>query len=345
MGLGATRISHAAPPDPSGTMASALRKFSAADVPAWGASEVAIDPPNWLDLPTPADALLPGAGIRQHPMLYIGEGWNKMVVVQDGRVIWTYATGRGWEFDDIWMLSNGNILFSRMSYAEEITPDKKVVWHLDAPKGTEIHTVQPLGLDKVLLVENGLPPRLMVISKKTGAIEVDHALPCPSLTDLRTVHGQFRRARMTAQGTYLIPFLTMGKVVEYNQDFKEIWSYTIPTPWAAVRLHNGNTLITDERDRRLREVNNQGETVWEFNLAELPREIVFPGSQTCVRLANGNTILCSRGDAGKGCQLIEITRDKQVVWALKDWKNFGPATAIQILSEPGVPERPGDLER
>jgi hypothetical protein len=34
-----------------------------------------------------------------------------------------------------------------------------------------------------------------------------------------------------------------------------------------------------------------------------------------------------------------------VVWALKDWKNFGPATAIQILSEPGVPERPGDLER
>src|SRR5208283_4253515 len=175
--------------------------------------------------------------------------------------------------------------------------------------------------------------------------EVDHVLPCLSLTEPGTVHAQFRRTRMTAQGTYLVPFLTMNKVVEYDRDFHEIWSYAIPSPWAAVRLHNGNTLITDERDRLTREVNRQGQTVWEFNLAELPPEIVFPGSQTCVRLANGNTLLCSRGDNGKGCQLVEITPDKKIVWALKDWKTFGPATAVQLLDEPGVPENPGDLQR
>ena len=92
-------------------------------------------------------------------------------------------------------------------------------------------------------------------------------------------------------------------------------------------------------------MNPKGETVWQFNLAELPPEIVFPGSQSCVRLANGNTLLCSRGDGGKGCQLVEITPDKKLVWALKDWKTFGPATAVQILDEPGVPEIPGDLQR
>ncbi len=322
-----------------------LPQFTAADVPAWGPSEIPVDPPTWIDLPTAADARLPGAGSKQHPMLYIGEGCNKMYVVNGGKVIWTYSTGKGWEYDDIWMLSNGNVLFSRMSFAEEITPAKRVVWHLDAPKGTEIHTVQPIGLDRVLLVENGLPPRLMVINKRTGGVEVDHVLPCLSLTEPGTVHAQFRRTRMTAQGTYLVPFLTMNKVVEYDRDFHEIWSYAIPSPWAAVRLHNGNTLITDERDRLTREVNRQGQTVWEFNLAELPTEIVFPGSQTCVRLANGNTLLCSRGDNGKGCQLVEITPDKKIVWALKDWKTFGPATAVQLLDEPGVPENPGDLQR
>jgi hypothetical protein len=31
---------------------------------------------------------------------------------------------------------------------------------------------------------------------------------------------------------------------------------TTPQPWAAIRLKNGNTLITDEREWRTKEVNN-----------------------------------------------------------------------------------------
>jgi outer membrane protein assembly factor BamB len=324
---------------------SALDKFTAPDVPAFGPSETQVGPPDWtVDLGL-AHAPLPGRGAAQHPMLYIGEGCNKIFIVRDGKVIWTYSTGKGWEYDDAWLLSNGNVLFSRMAYAAEVTPEKTVVWRLDAPPGTEIHTVQPIGLDRVLLVENGLPPRLLLINIKTGAVEVEHVLPAPSLTERGTVHGQFRRFRMTAQGTYLAPFLEMGKVVEYDKDFREIWSYSIRTPWAAIRLHNGNTLITDEKDELTREVNPRGETVWEYRLSEVPPGLHFHGSQSCVRLANGNTVLCSRGDKGKGSQLIEVTPDKKIVWAMYDWDDFGPATAIQALDDPGIPENPGDLQR
>jgi len=66
-----------------------------------------------------------------------------------------------------------------------------------------------------MFVLNGLPPKLMVVNIKTKAVEVQHDLPAPSLTDRGTVHAQFRRARYTAQGTYLIPYLEMGQVVEY----------------------------------------------------------------------------------------------------------------------------------
>lgn len=325
-----------------------LPLFTAADVPEVGPEEIPIDPPKWKISPDDGDPHLPGKGLAQHPMLYIGEGCNKMFLVHDGKVIWTYSTGKGWEYDDIWMLSNGNILFSRMAYAAEITPQKKVVWRLDAPqdKGihtAEIHAVQPIGLDKVLVMQNGSPAKLMIINKKSGTIEMEHTLP-PEVTG-EGVHGQFRRARITAQGTYLLPLLQKGKVIEYDQDFKEIWSYTIPTPWAAIRLKNGNTLITDEKDQLTREVNSQGETVWEFKLSELPPELGFSGCQSCVRLANGNTIFCSRADNGQRPQLVEITPDKKVVWVLKDWKTLGPATAVQILDEPGLPEVPGALER
>ena len=337
------RAENARPQSAPFEAASLLDRFAAA--PRVGAHEVPVDPPTWRSDPAMERTAFPGRGAAAHPMLYVGEGCNTMFVVRDGRTLWSYATGKGWEFDDIWMLSNGNILFSRMSYAEEITPGKEVVWHLDAPPGTEIHCLQPLGLDRVLLVENGLPPRLLVLNLRTGRTEAAHDLAAPSATDRGTVHAQFRRVRMTAAGTYLVPYLEMGRVVEYDGDFREIWSYAIPTPWAAVRLHNGDTLITDERDALTREVNARGETVWEFRLSSLPAEFHFTGSQSCVRLANGNTILCSRGNGGEGCQLVEITPDKRVVSAMYDWKHFGPATAIQALDDPGVPESPGDLQR
>lgn len=337
-----------AQPLPAAPLLALLDQFSAPGVPAMGPSEADPIPRNW---PEPTSIpVRSGRGLAQHPMLYAGEGYNTIFLVNHGKVVWTYSTGRGGEIDDVWMLTNGNILFARQFHVEEITPQKKVVWHYDAPQGTEVHSCQPIGLDKVLLVQNGLPPKLMVINKRTGAVEVEHALPAESLTDPKTVHPQFRRIRMTASGTYLAPFLKMDKVVEYDKEFNPIWTCEIRTPWAAVRLHNGNTLVTDEHDRLVREVNAKCETVWEFKQADLPADIVLHNLQTADRLANGNTVIFSstggtkREDRPNIIQLLEVTPDKKVVWVLQDWKDLGPATTAQFLDEPGIPERPGDLQ-
>ena len=325
-----------------------LGSFTAPGVPVMGPGESASPTGKWTNATTPGG--LPGNGLAQHSMLYVGENFTKMFLVNGGKVIWTYQTGGGSEYDDVWMLSNGNILFSRMQYVEEITPDKKVVWRYDCNNAsgtnhTEVHTCQPIGLDKVLFILNGLPPKLMVVNIKTGAVEIEHELPFTQPPAARNIHAEFRRVRYTAQGTYLVPFLNMNKVVEYDKNFHEVWSYNIGTPWAAVRLKNGNTLITDEGGNLTREVNSKGETVWEFKNSDLPAEYRFTQApQSCTRLANGNTVFCSRGSAGKGPQLIEVTPDKKVVWVLQDWKTLGDATAVQILDDPGVPENPGESE-
>jgi len=327
----------------------ALNRFAAPNVPPFAASESESPIGKWTNGVTSDN--LPGNGLAEHSMLYVGETHTKMFVVNNGKVIWTYQTGKGYEYDDAWMLSNGNILFTRMQYVAEITPEKKVVWRYDCnneagPGHTEAHTCQPLGLDRVMFVVNGLPPRLMIVNTKTGAVEVNHELPFHQAMNPRNIHGQFRRARVTSQGTYLLSYLSESNVVELDKNFKQIWNYPIRSPWAAIRLRNGNTLITDEHDSLTREVNSKGETVWEFAAKDLPAAYQFTSApQTCTRLANGNTIFCSRGDAnGKGPQLVEVTPDKKAAWVLEDWKTIGPATAVQILDDPGTPEIPGESE-
>jgi len=328
----------------------ALDRFAAPDVPAMGPAEIPSAAGKWTNALTPTG--LPGNSLAQHPMLYVGENYTKMLLINGGKVIWTYQTGPGYEYDDVWMLSNGNILFTRMQYVAEITPDKKVVWRYDCNNGggtnhTEVHTCQPIGLDRVMFVVNGLPPRLVIVNSRSGAGEVNHEVPSADGQPFnpKSIHGQFRRARYTAQGTYLLSYLTQNNVVEYDKSFHKVWSYSIKSPWAALRLKNGNTLITDEQDSLTREVNSRGETVWEFTKTDLPEAYRFvQAPQTCTRLAKGNTIFCSRGGGGKGPQLVEVTPDKRVVWVLQDWQDLGDATAVQILDDPGIPEVPGESQ-
>jgi hypothetical protein len=46
-----------------------------------------------------------------------------------------------------------------------------------------------------------------------------------------------------------------------------------------------------------------------------------------------------QGDWTGVVQLIEVTPDKRVVWALRDWTTLGPASSTQLLDEPGSAER------
>ena len=305
---------------------------------------------------------LPGNGLAQHDFLYVGE-WDTrnpeetIFLIKGGKVVWTYAIpdkndkGELNEFDDIHLLSNGNVLFARKTGAGEVNPDKKLVWNFDAPPGTECHSAQPIGPDKVFLCLNGTPAKCLLINKTTGKVEIEHELATKNPTDPKSVHGQFRHIRMTRQGTYLIAHLNLGKVVEYDKDGQEIFSVDAGSPWAAVRLENGNTLISGNQHGYVREVNPAGETVWEINKDDLPGIPLYT-VQECNRLKNGNTVISNWGgsirkeDWPKVVQVIEVTPDKKVVWALHQWKDpdLGPSSCIQLLDEPGVEEN-GDHMR
>jgi len=291
-------------------------------------------------------AFLPGAGLAQHDFLYAGEAKSQDIyVVRSGKVVWDFhdhAT-KG-EISDAVLLSNGNLLFAHQFGLTLIDRDKKVLWHYDAPPGTEIHTAQPIGKKRVLYVQNGDPAKVVVVNIVTGATEREFVV---RVGNPKAVHPQFRHARLTDAGTLLLAHMDMGKVVEYDSTGREVWSNTpgIAT-WSAERLKNGNTLIAG--GKAVREVTPAGAVVWEFTPTDAP-DYLFNSMQIAKRLPSGNTLINTWFNqwekpvdpATAPVQALEVTPDKKVVWALRAWGDpvdLGPSTTIQLLDEPGIPE-------
>jgi len=299
--------------------------------------------------PTPgplAPDVLPGSGLAQHDFFFAGEAHTEdMYIVRKGKIVWSYHVPGGKpEISDATLLSNGNVLFAHMGGVTEITAGKQVVWNHDAPPGTQIHTAQPIGHDRVLYIQNGLKPAVYVVNIVTGKTELQFPLEAGNP---KNVHPQFRHARLTAAGTLLVAHMDMGVVREYDEKGNIVWSWKMPGrgPWGAERLANGNTLLTDG-GHTVYEVNPKGRIVWQFTQSDAPA-YRFWSLQNVYRLANGNTLFVNWFNQWQGVpdpnslplQAIEVTPDKQVAWALRSWAPpaaLGPATTIQILDDPGI---------
>jgi outer membrane protein assembly factor BamB len=288
--------------------------------------------------------LLPGKGLAHHDFFYAGEAKSQdMYIVRAGKVVWAYhdPAGKG-EISDATLLPNGDVLFAHQFGVKLVSSDSRVIWSLAAPPGTEIHTAQLIGKERVLFVQNGDPAKVIVTNMATGKNEGEFMLP---VKNPKSVHGQFRHARLTDAGTLMVAHMDLGKVVEYDSDGKELWSYAANgmQTWSAVAMKNGNVLICGSK--AVREVNRGGATVWEFGPSDVP-EFLFDSMQIAKRLPDGNTLINNWFNQWSGTadpatapvQALEVTPDKKVVWALRAWGgggfDLGPATTIQLLDVP-----------
>lgn len=285
---------------------------------------------------------LPGKGLAQHPFLYCGTAMPgaqpTIAILQDGKVQWTYGLTARDQLADCTMLSNGTIVFARGTGASIVRQDKKVIWNYNAPAGTEIHTAFPIDRDRVLVMQNGDPAVVMVINTLSGSVEQQVSL---DTANPKSPGGQFGHIRLTPAGNYLVPHMDLNKVVEYTPDGRMLWQVKAESPWGAVRLRNGDTLISGGVSGYVREVDRSGKIVWEINKNDLPG-LPLEDVQEVTRLANGNTLINNHAPDGEkthAAQLIEVTPDKKVVWALRDYQTLGAATSTQLLDDPGIAEK------
>jgi len=295
---------------------------------------------------------LPGKGLSQFDFFYAGEGkFHNMYIVKNGKIAWEYkdADSKG-EISDAVLLTNGNVLFAHQFGVTLITSKKEVLWNYNAPVGCEIHTAQPIGKDHVVFIQNGDTARLFVVNIKSGKIVKSFPL---TVRNPKSIHGQFRHARLTTNGTILVAHMDMGKVIEYDINGKILFQLNVPGIWSVEPLRNGNFLVTNKGF--VTEFTNKGDSVWNCPLKSI-QNFKITSPQVAIRRPNGNTIVNNWFNQWSGnvdftnlpVQAIELTKDKKVVWALSSWTapaDLGPSTIIQVLGDKGISEnvRFGDI--
>lgn len=205
-----------------------------------------------------------------------------------------------------------------------------IQWNYAAPEGTEIHTIQPIGKDHVLFVQNGHPAKVVIMKIPECNIVREFMLQAAD-----GVHGQFRNARLTSAGTLLVANMGLGYVSEYNVEGMETNRWDFPNPWSVSELANGNLLIVG--NRTVREIQRDGKIVKDINTEQF--EVYSP--QKAFRLSNGNTIVNEWWNEWGGSvdrsnpplQAVEYDLHNNIIWKLCSWQSpdLGPATTIQPL--------------
>jgi hypothetical protein len=239
---------------------------------------------------------------------------------------------------DGYVLENGNILICWADEVKEFNSSQNVVFqYFRAEESMELGTAVRLQNGNTMITESGTEPRIVEVNSEGKVIK---SVPLKPETD--NVHMQTRMARKLENGNYLVPHLLAFAVKEYNSDgeiiktfstdFEEFGGRNAKTwPFTAIRLNNGNTLVTLTNGNRVIELDSNGEISWMVANSDFERE---PLADPCgaQRLENGNTVIASYG-AKDGVKLFEVDKDKNIVWSYTGHN----AHHFQILTTNGKP--------
>ena len=185
---------------------------------------------------------------------------GKVFVFEKGEKVWEHDAPVS---NDIWVLDNGNLLFTKGNGVLEMTRNNDTIFQYTSQ--SHVFACQRLtnGNTFVGECESG---RLLEVDSNGKIVKDLSILP------LGTINGKksfMRNARKLENGHYLVAHYGGKRVVEYDENGNIYWE--VPVSGGAhsvIRLPNGNTLVavTDmDKNPRIVEFNSDKNIVWEFS--------------------------------------------------------------------------------
>ncbi len=201
---------------------------------------------------SPSDAqLLPGGRIL------VAEASPSRVTERDrdGKVLRTIPT-EGY-LTTCQRLANGNTFIATYSKVMEVDRNGKTIWSLGPPEGGQ-YTAQKLRDGRI------------VTAGSSAVVERDTTGKVLRKTPLPRQESTFSRIEVLNNGRYLVALYSTSKVIEFDSTGKVYFEIDVKTASSAIRLPNGNTLVTSMDPRMLVEFDRAGKQVSSFPTESRP---------------------------------------------------------------------------
>ena len=248
---------------------------------------------------------------------------GKIFIFEKGRIVREHAAPLS---NDLWVLDNGNLLFTTGHGVLEINRANDTIFHYTSE--SYIFACQRLKNGNTFIGESNTG-RLLEVSPRREIVKEICILP----DGVKDGGKAFmRNARKLDNGHYLVAHYGGKNVTEYDQKGRPCW--TVPVSGGAhsvIRLPNGNTLVSvadADKNPRILEFNKKKKIVWEFSNKDLEGA---PLKFLCgMQYLPGQGLLFTNWQ-GHGVNeklplLFFVDRDKNVRCT------FGPHDSVETLS-------------
>jgi hypothetical protein len=180
---------------------------------------------------------------------------NAMKVTErdkEGKVLWEKAIDSPLSAQ---RLPNGNTLIGTRQQIVEVDPKGKEVSTFTQPRGEMIMRVQRLRNGQTAVVTQLGVTKFTLLDRDMKEVRSFGV-------EVRTSGG---RIEVLPNGNVLIPENGNNRVVELDRDGRVVWEVAVDQPIAALRLPNGNTLVTSMNTSvGAVELDRTGKQVWQF---------------------------------------------------------------------------------
>ena len=249
--------------------------------------------------------LLSASSLFAQTKTFAGADYSQGIVfvMENNQMVWKHKAP---DSNDLWILPNGNILFTTGHGVLEMTRQNDTIFHYESKSPV-------FACQETCILPKGV---------KDGGFAF------------------MRNARRLDNGHFLVAHYGDQCVKEYDANGKVVWKLDVPGgPHSLTRLPNGHTLIAvadKDQNPRLIEVTPEGKTIWEISNADIPgKPLKFLGGFQY--FSDGRFLITNwtgHVNPKEKVHLLLVDRQKNVLYSLENTPELQTMSSVYSTDKP-----------